>query len=101
MTITPLPQKKQDTPTLSGGTQNKGAGPRGKLGLASMSKHFLLTISKFCILLQVNGTDIFATDYLDLRSGETRYRNYYIAAEEITWDYGVRKPPQLIKPRSE
>ncbi|XP_044061159.1 coagulation factor VIII [Siniperca chuatsi] len=49
---------------------------------------------------EVNSTsDIFGTDYMDLRSGEIRYRTYYIAAEEITWDYGVRKPHQLIKPR--
>ncbi|XP_070692649.1 coagulation factor VIII isoform X2 [Pempheris klunzingeri] len=47
-----------------------------------------------------NGTsDVFATDYMDLRSGGIRYRLYYIAAEEITWDYGIRKPHQLIKPR--
>ncbi|XP_070819516.1 coagulation factor VIII [Chaetodon trifascialis] len=49
---------------------------------------------------EVNSTsDIFGTDYMDLRSGEVRYRHYYIAAEEITWDYGIRKPYQLIKPR--
>ncbi|CAL8357120.1 unnamed protein product [Merluccius merluccius] len=28
-----------------------------------------------------------------------KYRNYYIAAEEVTWDYGIRIPHQLIKPR--
>uniref|UniRef100_A0A3Q2Q8N4 Coagulation factor VIII-like n=1 Tax=Fundulus heteroclitus TaxID=8078 RepID=A0A3Q2Q8N4_FUNHE len=33
------------------------------------------------------------------RSGETRPRHYYIAAEEITWDYGIKRPYQLIKPR--
>ncbi|KAA8588858.1 hypothetical protein FQN60_010203 [Etheostoma spectabile] len=49
---------------------------------------------------EVNGTsDMIATDYMDLRSGETQYRHYYIAAEEITWNYGIRKPHQLIKPR--
>ncbi|XP_068596525.1 coagulation factor VIII [Brachionichthys hirsutus] len=41
----------------------------------------------------------FAPDYINLRSGEVRYHHYYIAAEEITWDYGVRKPHQLIQPR--
>ncbi|XP_030001880.1 coagulation factor VIII isoform X2 [Sphaeramia orbicularis] len=46
-----------------------------------------------------NGTDTFASDYMDLRSGEIRYRYYYIAAEEVIWDYGIRKPHQLIKPR--
>ncbi|XP_054452994.1 coagulation factor VIII [Anoplopoma fimbria] len=45
-----------------------------------------------------NTSDILSTDYMDLRSGETRYRNYYIAAEEISWDYGIRKPHQLIQP---
>ncbi|XP_059202876.1 coagulation factor VIII [Centropristis striata] len=48
---------------------------------------------------EVNGTDSFGSDYMDLRSGETKYRHYYIAAEEISWDYGIRKPHQLIKPR--
>nr|XP_046261216.1 coagulation factor VIII [Scatophagus argus] len=48
---------------------------------------------------EVNSTsDGFAMDYVDPRSGEVRYRHYYIAAEEITWDYGIRKPHQLIKP---
>uniref|UniRef100_A0A672J286 Coagulation factor VIII, procoagulant component n=1 Tax=Salarias fasciatus TaxID=181472 RepID=A0A672J286_SALFA len=42
-------------------------------------------------------SDLFATDYLDMRSGEIRPRHYYIAAEEIIWDYGIRTPPQLIK----
>lgn len=46
-----------------------------------------------------NGTDIFSSDYLDMRSGEMRYRHYYIAAEEVTWDYGIRKPNQFIKHR--
>ncbi|XP_049897514.1 coagulation factor VIII [Epinephelus moara] len=49
---------------------------------------------------EVNNTsDMFGTDYIDLRSAGTKYRHYYIAAEEITWDYGIRKPHQLIKPR--
>uniref|UniRef100_A0A7N6FI65 F5/8 type C domain-containing protein n=1 Tax=Anabas testudineus TaxID=64144 RepID=A0A7N6FI65_ANATE len=48
---------------------------------------------------EVNGTsDDFGTININPRSGETRYRTYYIAAEEITWDYGIRKPHQLIKP---
>uniref|UniRef100_A0A8C2WSE7 Coagulation factor VIII, procoagulant component n=1 Tax=Cyclopterus lumpus TaxID=8103 RepID=A0A8C2WSE7_CYCLU len=48
----------------------------------------------------LNGTsDVFGMDYMDPRSGETRYRHYYIAAEEISWDYGIRKPHQFIKPR--
>uniref|UniRef100_A0AAQ4QXA3 Coagulation factor VIII, procoagulant component n=1 Tax=Gasterosteus aculeatus aculeatus TaxID=481459 RepID=A0AAQ4QXA3_GASAC len=42
---------------------------------------------------------LFATDYLDLRSGTTRYLQHYIAAEEISWDYGIRKPQQLIRPK--
>ncbi|XP_029135416.2 coagulation factor VIII isoform X1 [Labrus bergylta] len=42
--------------------------------------------------------DEFGTDYVDLRSGEKRDETYYIAAEEISWDYGIRKPHQLIKP---
>ncbi|XP_034546674.1 coagulation factor VIII isoform X2 [Notolabrus celidotus] len=49
---------------------------------------------------EVNSTsDVFGTDYIDPRSGEIRSQTYYIAAEEITWDYGIRKPRQLIKPR--
>lgn len=34
-----------------------------------------------------------------MRSLGTRYRHYYIAAEEVTWDYGIGKPYQLIKHR--
>uniref|UniRef100_UPI003AB01E3A coagulation factor VIII n=1 Tax=Centroberyx gerrardi TaxID=166262 RepID=UPI003AB01E3A len=44
-------------------------------------------------------SDIFGTDYMDLRSGATNYQHYYIAAEEVTWDYGITLPHQLIKPR--
>ncbi|XP_071371278.1 coagulation factor VIII [Centroberyx affinis] len=44
-------------------------------------------------------SNIFGTDYMDLRSGGTKYQHYYIAAEEVTWDYGIRLPHQLIKPR--
>uniref|UniRef100_A0A8C8DX86 Coagulation factor VIII, procoagulant component n=1 Tax=Oryzias sinensis TaxID=183150 RepID=A0A8C8DX86_9TELE len=36
---------------------------------------------------------------VDPRSGERRPRLYYIAAEEITWDYGIRTPHQFIKQR--
>ncbi|KPP74504.1 coagulation factor VIII-like, partial [Scleropages formosus] len=38
-------------------------------------------------------------DNLDLRSTEGKYRSYYIAAEEIMWDYGLTKPQQLFKPK--
>ncbi|XP_069550600.1 coagulation factor VIII [Brachyistius frenatus] len=50
---------------------------------------------------EVNSTsnDVFGTDYIRPRSGEIRPRHYYIAAEEIAWDYGIRMPHQLIKPR--
>ncbi|CAL8264274.1 unnamed protein product [Lota lota] len=43
----------------------------------------------------------YGMNYVDPRSGagNSKYRNYYIAAEEVTWDYGIRIPPQLIKPR--
>uniref|UniRef100_A0AAV2MJK0 F5/8 type C domain-containing protein n=1 Tax=Knipowitschia caucasica TaxID=637954 RepID=A0AAV2MJK0_KNICA len=44
-----------------------------------------------------NATDMFYSDYLDMRSGEISSRHYYIAAEEITWDYGIRKPQQSIE----
>uniref|UniRef100_A0A7N8X3W3 Coagulation factor VIII, procoagulant component n=1 Tax=Mastacembelus armatus TaxID=205130 RepID=A0A7N8X3W3_9TELE len=49
---------------------------------------------------EVNSTsNIYGDAYVDPRSGEIRYRSYYIAAEEITWNYGIRKPRQLISPR--
>ncbi|XP_073343147.1 coagulation factor VIII [Pagrus major] len=49
---------------------------------------------------EVNSTSgVFSMDYMDLRSGEVRYPHYYIAAEEISWDYGIRKPHLLIEPR--
>uniref|UniRef100_A0A4W5Q877 Coagulation factor VIII, procoagulant component n=1 Tax=Hucho hucho TaxID=62062 RepID=A0A4W5Q877_9TELE len=35
-----------------------------------------------------------AEDNLDLRTTDGHYRSYYIAAQEITWDYGIRKPHQ-------
>ncbi|KAM4555108.1 coagulation factor VIII [Odontesthes bonariensis] len=48
---------------------------------------------------EVNGTsDLFDSDYMNPRSGEVKPRVYYIAAEEITWNYGIRTPHQLIKP---
>ncbi|KAF5893336.1 coagulation factor VIII-like, partial [Clarias magur] len=40
-----------------------------------------------------------ASDKIDIRSGESRFRSYYIAAEEIMWDYGIDKPSQLISTR--
>ncbi|XP_042159228.1 coagulation factor VIII [Oncorhynchus tshawytscha] len=46
------------------------------------------------------GTTYMGTeDNLDLRTTDGHYRSYYIAAQEITWDYGIRKPHQLIKTR--
>ncbi|KAK2849050.1 hypothetical protein Q5P01_008884 [Channa striata] len=48
---------------------------------------------------EINRTsDGFVTSDVNPRSGVNKYRVYYIAAEEITWDYGIRKPHQLIKP---
>ncbi|XP_028272452.1 coagulation factor VIII [Parambassis ranga] len=44
-------------------------------------------------------SDAFGSENLDMRSGNIRLRNYYIAAEEITWDYGIKTPPQFIDPR--
>ncbi|XP_077589064.1 coagulation factor VIII [Stigmatopora nigra] len=35
---------------------------------------------------------------IHLRSSKTMYRKYYIAAEEMDWDYGVKKATHLIKP---
>uniref|UniRef100_A0A8C7ICC1 Coagulation factor VIII, procoagulant component n=1 Tax=Oncorhynchus kisutch TaxID=8019 RepID=A0A8C7ICC1_ONCKI len=35
-------------------------------------------------------------DNLDLRATDGQYRSYYIAAQEITWDYGIRKPHQRM-----
>uniref|UniRef100_A0A673K9R1 Coagulation factor VIII-like n=1 Tax=Sinocyclocheilus rhinocerous TaxID=307959 RepID=A0A673K9R1_9TELE len=57
---------------------------------------------------QTYGRKSLASDYEDygdegnnvsIRSTESRFRSYYIAAEEIMWDYGINKPAQLIKPR--
>ncbi|XP_013861800.1 coagulation factor VIII isoform X2 [Austrofundulus limnaeus] len=42
-------------------------------------------------------SDVFGADYIGPRSGELRPRLYYIAAEEITWDYGIKKPRQFIQ----
>ncbi|KAI2657139.1 Coagulation factor VIII [Labeo rohita] len=38
-------------------------------------------------------------DNVGIRSTESKFRSYYIAAEEIMWDYGINKPAQLIKQR--
>lgn len=40
-----------------------------------------------------------STDEIDIRSSESKFRSYYIAAEEIMWDYGIDKPAQLISAR--
>ncbi|XP_067314180.1 coagulation factor VIII [Pseudorasbora parva] len=40
-----------------------------------------------------------AENNVGVRSTESKFRSYYIAAEEILWDYGINKPAQLIKPR--
>ncbi|XP_017289806.1 coagulation factor VIII [Kryptolebias marmoratus] len=43
-----------------------------------------------------SSSDLFGAASIDPRSGEIRPRLYYVAAEEISWDYGIKKPPQLI-----
>lgn len=46
---------------------------------------------------EVNDTlDGVGAEHINVRSGEIRPRHYYIAAEEITWNYGIRKPHQLF-----
>uniref|UniRef100_A0A671RSP7 Coagulation factor VIII-like n=1 Tax=Sinocyclocheilus anshuiensis TaxID=1608454 RepID=A0A671RSP7_9TELE len=47
----------------------------------------------------VLGLEHHVEDNVGIRSTESRFRSYYIAAEEIMWDYGINKPAQLIKPR--
>ncbi|KAM9795311.1 coagulation factor VIII [Neosynchiropus ocellatus] len=44
-------------------------------------------------------SDGFGTEFIDMRSGGTKFRHYYIAAEELAWDYGITKPHQLVTPR--
>ncbi|XP_061691425.1 coagulation factor VIII [Syngnathoides biaculeatus] len=44
-------------------------------------------------------TNVITSDKIDIRSRKTTSRHYYIAAEEISWDYGIRKDPRLIKLR--
>ncbi|XP_052005616.1 coagulation factor VIII-like [Xyrauchen texanus] len=46
----------------------------------------------------VVGTDHLSDDNFDIRSTRSQFRSYYIAAEEIMWNYGITKPAQLIKP---
>ncbi|KAG7335254.1 hypothetical protein KOW79_001850 [Hemibagrus wyckioides] len=40
-----------------------------------------------------------STNEMDIRASESKFRSYYIAAEEIMWDYGINKPAQLISAR--
>ncbi|TSK87429.1 Coagulation factor VIII [Bagarius yarrelli] len=40
-----------------------------------------------------------STNEIDVRASKLKYRSYYIAAEEIMWDYGINKPAQLISAR--
>ncbi|XP_055015372.1 coagulation factor VIII isoform X2 [Boleophthalmus pectinirostris] len=61
--------------------------------------HISLSVDYDDYSLEENGTDTFGSDYLNMRSGEMRGRHYYIAAEEISWDYGISKPYQFIKHR--
>ncbi|KAJ8246909.1 hypothetical protein GJAV_G00256690 [Gymnothorax javanicus] len=39
------------------------------------------------------------SDDLNIRAADGKYRNYYIAAVEVMWDYGIKKPQQFIKLR--
>ncbi|XP_039872300.1 coagulation factor VIII isoform X1 [Simochromis diagramma] len=41
--------------------------------------------------------DTVGADYINVRSGGVRPRHYYIAAEEIIWNYGIRKPQQVFE----
>ena len=43
--------------------------------------------------------DIPHEELLNARAVKVNFRSYYIAAEEIMWDYGIKKPHQLIKPK--
>lgn len=40
-----------------------------------------------------------STNEIDIRSSESKFRSYYIAAEEVMWDYGIDKPSRLISAR--
>ncbi|XP_035383063.1 coagulation factor VIII [Electrophorus electricus] len=41
----------------------------------------------------------FGSNGISIRSTESKFRSYYIAAEEIMWDYGIKKSQQLISLR--
>uniref|UniRef100_A0A9J7Z3X4 Coagulation factor VIII, procoagulant component n=1 Tax=Cyprinus carpio carpio TaxID=630221 RepID=A0A9J7Z3X4_CYPCA len=45
----------------------------------------------------VLGSDHHVENNVGIRSTESRFRSYYIAAEEIMWDYGINKPSQLMR----
>uniref|UniRef100_A0AAQ6AAE5 F5/8 type C domain-containing protein n=1 Tax=Amphiprion ocellaris TaxID=80972 RepID=A0AAQ6AAE5_AMPOC len=62
-------------------------------------KYSPLTTLNAKFYLQMNSTsEIFGTDSIDPRSGGGPHGHfYYIAAEEITWDYGIRKPHQEMR----
>uniref|UniRef100_A0A673WGJ0 Coagulation factor VIII-like n=1 Tax=Salmo trutta TaxID=8032 RepID=A0A673WGJ0_SALTR len=78
-----------------------GAGTKGGVGSRfTSSKHISLSLEYDDYSEKDTGTPYMGTeDNLDLRTTDGHYRSYYIAAQEITWDYGIRKPHQLIKTR--
>lgn len=58
---------------------------------------FPVTYNKCYILWQVNHTSLFPGVFINPRTMKSETSHYYyIAAEEINWDYGIRKPQQLI-----
>ncbi|XP_051922357.1 coagulation factor VIII isoform X2 [Hippocampus zosterae] len=48
-----------------------------------------------------NTSVVITSNKIDIRSRKTVYRHYYIAAEEMDWDYGIRKASYLITPGEE
>ncbi|KAM8847820.1 coagulation factor VIII isoform 1-T1 [Synchiropus picturatus] len=70
------------------------------LTLDNNATHFDLSLEYDDYSHESNITfDGFGAAHIDVRSGGSKFSHYYIAAEEVTWDYGIPKPHQLLTPR--
>uniref|UniRef100_A0A3Q4GME5 Coagulation factor VIII-like n=1 Tax=Neolamprologus brichardi TaxID=32507 RepID=A0A3Q4GME5_NEOBR len=90
---------QNNTQSLNTTAQTEGTGPRCRLRKVSMAslKGGKAPSESEIPLDVLKELDRDGEDYINVRSGGVRPRHYYIAAEEIIWNYGIRKPQQLFE----